>query len=221
MSGRGTPPAHASSVTRVRRRLAALAVLATVLSSCAGSTERATLEIISPRVATDANDRSPGGQWTPNSPPKPPRLWRVVRVVDGDTVEVAHRGRTESVRVIGIDTPETVHPTEPVECWGPQASADAERLLRGRRVLLRFDPSQGRRDTYDRLLAYVVIPGRGDFGELMLKRGNAAEYTYDDAYARRAAYRAAEAEARVNNRGLWRECGGVDVPLWRARRALS
>lgn len=66
---------------------------------------------------------------------------------------------------------------------------------------------------YDRLLAYIVTPGQGDFGLRMIRAGNAAEYTYDSAYMKQAAYRAAEAKARAENRGLWGKCGGVDVPL--------
>jgi micrococcal nuclease len=137
----------------------------------------------------------------------------VLRVIDGDTVEVAYKGRTESVRVIGIDTPETVDPSGPVECWGPRASAEAERFLAGERVQLRFDKSQGRRDTYDRLLAHVVVPGGGDFGQWMISRGHAAEYTYDTAYNRQGRYTAAEAEARAAARGLRAACGGVDSAL--------
>ena len=105
----------------------------------------------------------------------PGRLHRVLRVIDGDTVEVAYRGSAVSVRVIGIDTPETVHPSEPVECGGPQASAMATRLLTGKQVRLVFDPSQGRTDYYGRTLAYVQAPGVGDFGLAMIRAGRAAE----------------------------------------------
>ena len=98
--------------------------------------------------------------------PPPPERRRPVRylvteVVDGDTVKVAKGGET-SIRIIGIDTPETVHPFEPVECGGPQASKTAAALLTGKRVQLVYDPSQGRLDTYDRTLAYVTVPGLGD-----------------------------------------------------------
>jgi hypothetical protein len=118
-----------------------------------------------------------------------------------------------SVRVIGIDTPETVHPSEPVECGGPQASATADALLSGRRVRLVFDPSQGRYDSYGRTLAYLEIPGAGDFGMQMIRRGRAAEYTYDTSYARQAGYQAAEQAAQSAARGIWAQCGGVDTPL--------
>jgi endonuclease YncB( thermonuclease family) len=141
------------------------------------------------------------------------KLHRVIEVVDGDTVDVAYRGSEVSVRVIGIDTPETVHPSVPVECGGPQASATAKRLLRGKRVRLVFDPSQGRTDYYGRTLAYIEVPGLGDFGLAMVRQGRAAEYTYDTAYARQSGYLAAQAQAQTHDRGVWNKCYGIDTPL--------
>lgn len=143
----------------------------------------------------------------------PVRRYAVLDVVDGDTVKVAYRGSEVSVRVIGIDTPETVHPSEPVECGGPQASATATRLLSGKQVRVVFDPSQGRVDAYGRMLAYLEAPGVGDFGLAMIRRGRAAEYTYDTSYARQARYQAAEGAAQADGHGVWADCGGVDTPL--------
>ena len=82
----------------------------------------------------------------------------VVRAIDGDTLEVTIGGDREDVRLIGVDTPETVKPGTPVQCFGPQASAFAHRVLDGRRVryLLGVEP----RDVYGRLLAYVSLGGR-------------------------------------------------------------
>jgi micrococcal nuclease len=146
-------------------------------------------------------------------------LHRVLDVVDGDTVTVDYRGSEVSVRVIGIDTPETVHPSEPVECGGPQASAAATRLLSGKKVRLVFDPSQGRTDSYGRTLAYLEAPGVGDFGLAMVRQGRAAEYTYDSAYARQARYLNAQDNAQTRDRGIWNRCGGVDTPLRQAKPA--
>jgi micrococcal nuclease len=179
--------------------------------SAAPPEQQATTQSPTIEATTEPTDE-PSAAETSDPPPEP-KLWPVVRVVDGDTVEVRYKGRVEPVRLIGIDTPETVHPTEPVECWGPRASTEAQKLLAGRKVELVFDPSQGRRDVYDRMLAYIEIPGRGDFGQLMIQGGHAAEYTYDSAYSRQAQYKVAEAEARKQDRGLWRTCGGVDKPL--------
>ncbi|QNN54561.1 thermonuclease family protein [Nocardioides mesophilus] len=141
------------------------------------------------------------------------RLHRVVRVVDGDTVHVDWRGEDTTVRIIGIDTPESVSPSTPDECWGSRATRAAEGLLEGRRVAVVLDPSQGRRDVYGRLLAYLDIEGGQDFGEAMIRAGDAVEYTYDDPYARQAGYRSAERAARAADRGLWGACGGPDRPL--------
>jgi micrococcal nuclease len=142
----------------------------------------------------------------------PARRYQVLRVVDGDTVEIAYRGGT-TVRLIGIDTPETVSPTVPDECGGDVATRVAHRLLDGRRVALTLDPSQDERDRYGRTLGYLDVPGVGDYGETMIRRGHAAEYTYDAPYRWQARYRAAEAGARSRGLAMWTVCGGPDVPL--------
>ena len=140
----------------------------------------------------------------------PPKLsdespWHVTRVVDGDTLEVRRARQELTVRLIGIDTPETVHPTEPVECFGPEASAYARRTLLGEAVSLEFDGSQGRRDYYGRTLAYVWIVGSSPrmFNVMALGRGYALEYTYDNAYRWQARFRRAEERARSLDRGVW------------------
>jgi micrococcal nuclease len=170
------------------------------------------------RRQAERTDRAP----EPKQPPTRRRggaRHRVLDVVDGDTVKVLHRGSEVSVRVIGIDTPETVHPSEPVECGGPQASAAAARMLTGKRVRLVFDRSQGRVDAYGRTLAYLQAPGVGDFGLAMIRRGRAAEYTYDTSYARQARYLAVQGTAQAAGRGIWNRCGGVDKPLTRPEPA--
>ena len=78
---------------------------------------------------------------------------KVVRVIDGDTIQVQFSNQTETVRLIGIDTPETVDPRKPVQCFGREASDYAKGLLAGRIVSLEFDGTQGDRDKYHRLLA--------------------------------------------------------------------
>jgi micrococcal nuclease len=136
--------------------------------------------------------------------------YRVIRVVDGDTVKVDINGG-ESVRIIGIDAPESVHPDQPVECGGVEASAKARALLEGQRVALVFDSSQAKQDRYGRLLAYVEVPGTGDFGEAMLRAGHAEEYTYAAAYRRQATYRRAEQQAKGAGRGIWGSCSQASV----------
>ncbi len=166
---------------------------------------------------------SPADSDSPKSKPtkRPPKKrhqaqYLVLAVIDGDTVDVDYHGITR-IRIIGIDTPETVSPSVPDECGGPAASRVAHELLDGKRVTLTFDPSQGRRDRYGRLLAYVGVPGTGDFGLTMIKRGRAAEYTYDTAYRNQSRYQAAEGNARALDKNMWGDCGGPDKPLHKSK----
>jgi micrococcal nuclease len=161
--------------------------------------------------ASTTAQSEPQDSTEPVSRPSAKR-YAVLEVIDGDTIRVAYKGE-ESVRVIGIDTPETVHPSVPDECWGAAASSAAEKMLAGKRVRLVFDPTQGRRDTYDRLLAYIEAPGVGDFGLAMIRRGHAAEYTYDSAYRRQSQYQRAERAAVASEKAMWGQCGGPDVAL--------
>src|SRR5438874_2015208 len=102
---------------------------------------------------------SDGGSTGDAGPPAGSSVMaRVVRVVDGDTIVAAVDGHDEYVRYIGVDTPETVKPDTPVQCYGPQASAENHRLVEGRAVRLVFDREH--RDVYGRLLAYVYTGSR-------------------------------------------------------------
>lgn len=136
----------------------------------------------------------------------------VVHVVDGDTVEVAIGGDRETVRLIGIDTPETSDPRRPVECFGAEATARTRELLPdGTEVDLARDVEA--RDRYGRLLAYVYRRSDGLFVNLALVHdGFAVAMTYPPNVARRAELSAAAAQAREAGRGLWQRCGGPDVP---------
>jgi micrococcal nuclease len=124
----------------------------------------------------------------------------VARVVDGDTIKVSG-GAT--IRMIGMDTPETVDPRKPVQCFGIEASRHAHALLDGRTVRLEYDPSQGRFDKYGRTLAYVWMSDGRLYNEVMIREGYAHEYTYDTPYEYQARFRAAEAAARNASLGLW------------------
>lgn len=134
----------------------------------------------------------------------------VVRVVDGDTLIVARPEGETRVRVIGIDTPESVAPDQPVECFGPEASGRAEQLLAGTSVMLRGDPTQDRVDQYGRELDYVWLPDGRLFNHVMLAEGFALEYTFAAPYAYQADFRAAEDQAAQTGAGLWSPttCGG-------------
>jgi micrococcal nuclease len=131
-----------------------------------------------------------------------------VRAVDGDTLEVAlDGGATETVRLIGVDTPETVKPDTPVQCFGPQASAFEHRTVEGRqvRLLTGVEP----RDIYGRLLAYVWVEGPRPprFLEVeLLRRGLARTLTFqpNDRFATR--FENLEQKAAGTGKGLWNAC---------------
>ncbi len=127
----------------------------------------------------------------------------VVRVIDGDTIEVRVRGRLEDVRLIGIDTPETKKPGTPIQCFGPRASRFTHNLLEGKRVRLVLGAE--RRDTYGRLLAYVHLRQRF-VNAMLVRRGLAHTLTIPphDRYAPR--FRRIEMEAARAGRGLWSAC---------------
>jgi len=130
-------------------------------------------------------------------------LHSVLKVVDGDTVSINYHGEKTSVRLIGVDTPETVHPSKPVQCFGREASAEARDMLSGREVLAETDPTQGTRGTYGRLLAYVYLPDGTFVNEHLIRQGYGHEYTYNIPYTYQAKFRKAETDARINERGLW------------------
>lgn len=127
----------------------------------------------------------------------------VVRAVDGDTIEVRLGGRREVVRYIGVDTPETVKPGTPVQCFGPRAHAFDRRLVAGRRVRLVFGAE--RRDVYGRLLAYAYL-GRRFVNALLVRRGLARTLTIppNDRFAER--FQRLEQGAARAGRGLWGAC---------------
>ncbi len=128
----------------------------------------------------------------------------VVRVVDGDTVEIAFEGRREDLRLIGVDTPETVKPDTPVQCFGPQASAFSHSRLEGRAVTVDFGVE--RHDVYGRLLGYLHLGG-SMFNATLVRRGLARSLTIppNDRYA--PLFRRLELQAARSGRGLWGACG--------------
>jgi micrococcal nuclease len=186
-----------------------------------------------------------GGGSTPPKKTKPKKRaqhfeGRITRVVDGDTIKVKafHAKRDYyTVRLIGIDTPETHRPATPVECGGPQASSfmnelaytdpfidpateigpdvlyhdpgTGERNKTGRRVTLTTDASQDTFDRYGRLLAYVTTKAGNSLQLEMLRAGWAKVYVYGGkAFRRVSSYREAQREAKANTRGVFESCAG-------------
>ncbi len=122
------------------------------------------------------------------------------RVIDGDTIAVEKNGKKEKVRLIGVDTPETVHPSKPVEYFGKEASEFTRKNVEGKRVRLEYDWQS--RDKYGRLLAYVYIEDGTFLNAEIIRQGYGFAYTrYPFKYLED--FRQYEREARGNNRGLW------------------
>jgi micrococcal nuclease len=129
--------------------------------------------------------------------------WTVVSVVDGDTIDVARGAETDTVRLLGVDTPETHHPTKPVECFGPEAAAYTDAHLLGRSVQLEGDVEG--RDRYGRRLAYVIVDG-GRFNDELLRRGYARLLVIEPNHAHARTMLQEELGAKRAGRGLWSEC---------------
>jgi len=125
-------------------------------------------------------------------------LYQVARVIDGDTLELTNRAR---VRLIGVDTPETVKPNHPVEPWGPEAAEFTRRFVSGSEVRLEFDHE--RADRHGRFLAYVWV-GQRLLNEELIRAGLGRfepHYRYSRVFKERL--RRAEREAKAEKRGIW------------------
>ncbi len=128
--------------------------------------------------------------------------YQVTKVVDGDTIKIMYNGVEESVRMIGIDTPETVHPTEAVECFGKEASDKMKEYVQGKNVKIMFDSSQGESDKYGRLLLYVWVDDVF-VNKQMILEGYAYEYTYSTPYLYQSEFKATQKAAEDSRKGLW------------------
>jgi len=131
-------------------------------------------------------------------------LHKVIKVIDGDTINVDLNGKTETIRMIGIDSPESVDPRKPVQCFAIEASNKAKEVLTGKNVSLEADPTQGERDKYNRLLRFVFLEDGTNFNKFMISEGYAHEYTYQsNPYTYQTEFKQAESSARENKKGLW------------------
>lgn len=127
----------------------------------------------------------------------------VPRVVDGDTLKIKIGDKEDTVRLIGINTPESVDPRTTVECFGKEASVKMKELAEGKEVLIVKDPTQSERDKYGRLLAYVYLTDGTLLNQKMIDDGYAFEYTYNIPYEFQIEFKASEKEAREKGLGLW------------------
>jgi micrococcal nuclease len=135
---------------------------------------------------------------------------KVTRIVDGDTLKANIDGKEETIRVIGIDTPES---TTKIECYGQESTKKANELLQGKWIQVEKDNSQDEKDKYGRLLRFVWIDKSTDYGKKMINDGYAFEYTYNKPYKYQTDYKEAEFSAKNNKRGLWatEKCNGLRV----------
>lgn len=150
---------------------------------------------------------------TPANQPLPVAANATVEaVIDGDTFTARINGQSTRVRLLGVDTPETVDPRRPEQCYGAEASAFLSQLLpAGTPVTLVRDVETT--DRYDRLLAYVVRADDGVFVNLaLLETGHAETSFYDPNTAFVDEFTAAERQAQADQTGLWGACGGANVP---------
>ena len=143
----------------------------------------------------------------------------IVRVVDGDTVDVRVDGKVERIRIIGLDTPETVDPRKAVQCFGREASAHGKELLPiGTPVTLEADPTQDARDRYGRMLAFIIVetePGTTiNYTREMIAGGYGHHYVYRHPSLYADAFALAQDDAQAGGFGLWgaETCAGQAYP---------
>jgi micrococcal nuclease len=166
---------------------------------------------LTPVATESAITASPSASVTPSNSASPSaeasasaQLYQVTKVVDGDTFKVEIDGKVETVRIVGVNTPETVDPRSAVECFGKEASARANALLKDQRVSLEQDVTQQNRDRYGRLLRFAFLSDGSDIGLRLIQEGYAEESLYSSKpHKYHQQYVNAEALAKTEKRGLW------------------
>ena len=169
-------------------------------------------------VAAPTISESPTPSSFQNLIPADKQEAEVLKVIDGDTISVLLNGEKQTIRIIGINTPETVDPRKTVECFGAEASNKAKEYFKDKnyKVWLEEDPSQGDKDKYQRLLRYVFTDnGATDYGLMMISQGFAYEYTYNTPYKYQVIYKDAQIYAQNNKLGLWADdaCAGQKASI--------
>ena len=134
-----------------------------------------------------------------------PGYYKVVDFSDGDTISVDMNGKTEHVRMIGVDTPETHDPRKAVQCFGQAASDFTRQLIGTNPVRLEADPLSTNRDRYDRLLRYVYLPDGRLVEREIIQQGYGFAYV-SFPFTKTDEFKKLEDEARQQNRGLWGSC---------------
>lgn len=134
-----------------------------------------------------------------------PGLYRITNFADGDTIEVDMNGTRETIRFIGVDTPETQDPRTSVQCFGRVASEFTKSLIGSSDVRLEADPTNTNRDRYNRLLRYVYLPDGRLVNAEIIKQGYGFAYTLFP-FEKLEEFRTYEQQAREQNLGLWGSC---------------
>lgn len=137
--------------------------------------------------------------------PVDPGYYAVVRISDGDTISVDMNGTEEKIRMIGVDTPETHHPSKPVQCFGRAASEFTKKFIGTQPVRLEADPLNDNRDRYQRLLRYVYTPDGKMLNRELVAQGYGFAYT-SFPMEKSDEFQKLEDNARENNLGLWGGC---------------
>ncbi len=175
-------------------------------------TEKIGIKKINKKITPDKK-LTPTKILTPTKTPTPTLiLYPVAKVIDGDTIRVKIDNNFQTIRLIGINAPESVDPRKPVECFGREAANKAKEILSGKKVRLEKDPTQGDKDKYNRLLRYVFLEDGTNFNKLMILEGYAHEYTYIIPYRYQQEFKEAEKFARENKKGLWADNACVINP---------
>jgi micrococcal nuclease len=134
-------------------------------------------------------------------------LYKVVKVLDGDTLVANVKGHEVAVRLIGMDTPEVVDPRKPVQCYGPEASAKAHEILEEKEIYIEKEAAKGNYDKYGRVLAYAHMSDGSLYNEYMITHGFAREYTFNkENYKYQKLFKDAQKMAQKEKVGLWGVC---------------
>ena len=135
-----------------------------------------------------------------------PGLYSINHYVDGDTIAVDMNGSVETIRFIGVDTPETHKPNTPVQCYGPEAAAHTKDMIsKFGKVRLQADPLDTNRDVYGRLLRYVYLPDGTLLNEELIKNGYGFAYL-DFPFSKKSQFAADQSAAQNAKSGLWAAC---------------
>ena len=176
----------------LRYLILSLLTLPVILSTCAR--QKTTPAVTTPVRASNPEVQSPVGR---------PQRYVVSRVIDGDTIVLHIDNKEVKVRLIGVDTPETVHPQKPVEAYGKEASIFLSNLLKGEKVYLEYEKGTQETDKYGRLLAYLYrVPDKLFINLEIIRQGYGHAYTkYPFKYM--DLFRDTERQARESAKGLW------------------